>query len=128
MVLNRCWTRGKTQNNIATAVLDRQRYLPDFCRLVWVVGDAVNLQEVDTPSGILPQERVVPGLTCLIIFDSPTRRVPWTGIGLVGGILSFEIGTLDWRITQNTLTRNPADDVNAELQSLGVDRVSNLFE
>src|SRR5437762_1334830 len=128
MVLHRCWSRRKTQNNIATAVLDRQRDLPDFCRPVWVVRNAVNLQEVDTPRGILPQERVVPGLTGLIVFDSPTRRIPGTGIVLVGSILSFEIGTLDWRIAQNAFSRNPTDDMNAELQSLGVDPVSDLLE
>src|SRR6185312_5432074 len=128
MVLDRCWSGRKTQNDLAAAVLDRPSNLPDFRRLVWMVGDAVNLQEIDTPPSKLPQKRVVPGLTGLVVFDSPTRRVPWTGIILVRCILSFEIRSLDGRIVRNAFTRNPANDVNAEFQSLRVDGIGELLE
>src|SRR5579884_994879 len=128
MVLDRCWPGGKAQNDVATAVLYGQRDLPDFRWLVRVIRDAVNLQEIDTPAGVLPKERVIPGLTGLVIFDSPARGIPGTRIILVRCILRFEIRTLDRRIAHHTLTRDAADDVNAELQSLSMDPVAELFE
>src|SRR5581483_7946392 len=90
--------------------------------------DAVNLQEIDTPPGILPQERVIPGLTSLVVFDSPTRGIPGTRIALVRRILRFEIGAFDRRIAQNAFARDAADDVNAELQSFSMDPARELCE
>src|SRR5689334_6146464 len=128
MMLDGCWSGRETQHDVAAAVLDRQRNLPDFCRLVWVIRDAVNLQEVDAPFRILPQERVVPGLARLVVFNSPACGIPGTGITLVRCILSLETRPFDRRIARNTFTRDAADDVNAELQPLRVHPVRELFE
>src|SRR5450759_5218976 len=54
------------------------------------VGNAVNLQEIDTPGCVLTKERVVPRLAGGGALDSPACGVPRAGVILVGGILSFE--------------------------------------
>src|SRR5579871_2529429 len=128
MMLDGGWSRRETQHNVATAALNRQLDLPNFAGFVWMVSNAVHLQEIDAPGCVLTKERVVPCLASSGILGSPACGVPRAGVILVGGILRFESRTLDWQIVQNTFTRNAADDVHAELETLCMDRLREFLE
>src|ERR1019366_8220590 len=90
MTLDGGWSRREAQQDVATAALNRQLDLLNFAGFVWMVGNAVNLQEIDTPGCVLTKERVVPRLAGGGVPDSPACGVPRAGVILVGGILSFE--------------------------------------
>ena len=79
-------TGREAEHDGAPAVLNRRSNL-HFARLVGVVCDAVDLDQIDSPRGVLVQQRVVPGLAGGVVLHPPTGRVPGAGVGLVGRIL-----------------------------------------
>ena len=85
-----------------------------------MVGDAVYLDEVDAPADVLGDEGVVPGLARGIVADAPVGRVPGACVGGVGDILSGKGTARDGKIPGDRLAGNASDDMDAELESLGV--------
>src|SRR6185312_17238666 len=96
--------------------------------LVGIVRDAVDLQQVDAPFGILLQQRVIPGLSGGIVFHAPVGRVPWTRIGGIRRIGDREAAVRDGQVALDRGARYAADDVYAELQPLRVNPVAKGLE
>ncbi len=112
--------RRQAEHDRPAAVFDRRGDLADFRWLVGMVGNAVDLDEVESPTGILLQHRIVVGLAGGVVLDAVVAVVPRTqvvGVGCVGGV---EVGSGNGHVVAHGRLGNSADDVNAEFQTLRV--------
>ena len=95
---------------------------------VGVVGDAVDLEEVEAPGGVEAKHGVVVGLAGGVVLDAPVAFVPRAGRCGVGGVNGVEGRAGDGQIGGDDLAGNAADDVDAELEALRVEPVGERFE
>jgi hypothetical protein len=86
-----------------------------------MVGDAVDFEIVDAPSGVLLEQGVVPGLAGGSVADAPVCEVPWAGVRFVGDVLGMEAAAGDREVSRDGLAGDSADDVNAELETERMD-------
>ena len=102
--------------------------LANLGRPVGIVGDAVDLEKIHAPVRIELQHGVVVGLPGGIVLDAPVAIVPGAGRCGVGGIGGKELRARDGQIGCDHLPRNTTDDVNAKLEPLRVQPVSERLE
>ena len=121
-------TGRQAEHDRPAALPDRGRDHPDLRGLVRVVGDAIDLEEIDSPAGVEADRGIVEGLASGIVADAPIAVVPAAGVGSIGRVRRVKIASGDRRVLLDRAARNSTHDVNSELQSLAVNPVGERLE
>ena len=121
-------SRRKAQHHRPARLANRRGNLANLGGPVRVVADAVHLDVIQPPARIELQHRIVISLSGFVVLDPPVAVVPGTGIRGVRRVRRMKLRPRDGQILLDRLARNPAHNMNAELQPLLMHPVSQRLE
>ena len=121
-------SRRQAQHNRPPRLLDRLGNLPYLRRPVRMVADAVHLDEVQPPAGIELQHRIVVSLPRRVVLDAPVALIPRARRIHVGRVCCMKCGPSNGHVVLHRLARNPAHNMDAELQPLRMNPVRQRLE
>jgi hypothetical protein len=91
-------------------------------------GDAVDFEVVDGPLGVEVGDGIVIRLGGFVVFEAVVVGVPLTGVGGVGSVCRGEVRARDAEVVGDGFAGDSVDDVDTELEALGVDPVGERAE
>jgi len=91
-------------------------------------SDTIHLHKIHAPVRILLHQSVIPGLPCRVRLYAKIIRIPRAHIRTIRSHARTKPASPNSRIRRHRLLRNPANNVNSELQPILMRRLGQRFE